>query len=119
MFRTSAQKKANCGSCGVARVADLVGDSWSLLIIRDLLEGTRRFGDLEVSLRGVSTRTLTKKLKALEDCDMIKRTEYAEKPPRVEYALTEKGHAFQAVVEAMREFGDKHLVPTTKKGARG
>lgn len=87
----------------------MVGDSWSILIIRDLLEGKRRFGDLEQSLKGVSTRTLTKKLKALEECGMITREEFAERPPRVEYALTETGHAFNSVVEAMREFGEDHL----------
>ena len=119
MFRTSAQKRANCTNCPVARVADLVGDSWSILIIRDLLEGKRRFGDLESSLVGVSTRTLTKKLKSLEDCGMISRTEFAEKPPRVEYELTKTGHAFQKVVEAMREFGEDHLaMPARKKAVR-
>ena len=110
MFRTIAQKKDNCTNCPVARVADLVGDSWSILIIRDLLLGTKRFGDLEVSLKGVSTRTLTKKLKMLEDRGMITRTEFSEKPPRVEYALTKTGHAFNVVIEAMREFGEEYLV---------
>lgn len=119
MFRTAAQKKANCTSCPVARVADLVGDSWSLLIIRDLLEGKHRFGDLEHSLKGISTRTLTKKLKALEECGMITREEFAERPPRVEYALTEVGHDFNSVVEAMRAFGQKHFTPSEKRAVRG
>lgn len=111
MFRTFAQKKANCTDCPVARVADLVGDSWSILIIRDLLLGSKRFGDLETSLKGVSTRTLTKKLKALEECGMVTRTEFAEKPPHVEYALTKKGMELTDVVEAMRAFGKRHLTP--------
>jgi DNA-binding HxlR family transcriptional regulator len=119
MFRTAAQKRANCTTCPVARVADMMGDSWSILIIRDLLEGKHRFGDLEHSLKGISTRTLTKKLKALEECGMITREEFAEKPPRVEYALTKTGHAFNSVVEAMRTFGEEHFSSGSKRVVRG
>ena len=109
MFRTPAQQQAHCTHCPVARVADLVGDSWSILIIRDLLEGPKRFGDLEQSLEGISSRTLTKKLKTLEEKGMLEREEFHEKPPRVEYSLTEAGRAFHTVVDAMRSFGDTYL----------
>ncbi|HET8581205.1 MAG TPA: helix-turn-helix domain-containing protein [Candidatus Paceibacterota bacterium] len=109
MFRTKAQQRAHCGTCPVARVADLVGDSWSILILRDLLEGPRRFGDLEESLHGISSRTLAKKLKSLEEHKMITRTEHREKPPRVEYELTDAGHAFHSIIDAMRAFGSQYL----------
>ncbi|MDB5225032.1 MAG: transcriptional regulator, HxlR family [Candidatus Adlerbacteria bacterium] len=93
----------------MARTADLVGDTCSLIIVRDLLESPRRFSELTASLAGVSTRTLTLKLKNLLAQGLIERTEYSEKPPRVEYALTAKGKALKPLVAAMRIYGEKYL----------
>ena len=102
MLRTSQQRKSLCRSCPVARVADLVGDSCSLLILRDLLEKPRRFGDLQHSLAGVSSRTLTNKLRRLEDEALIQHK-------KLNYTLTKKGAALHDVVEAMRTYGKKYL----------
>src|SRR3989338_3184029 len=82
MLRTKSQRRKLCPKCPVARVADLFGDSCSLLIMRDLLKGMRRFGELEESLGGMSPRTLTKKLRKLESEGFIKRRGYGE--PRLE-----------------------------------
>lgn len=102
MLRTAEQRKNLCSSCPVARTADLLGDSCTLLIVRDLLSKPRRFGDLEESLSGISSRTLTNKLKRLEQEGLVQHKEF-------EYTLTKKGAAFQGVVEAMRKYGKKYL----------
>lgn len=95
-------------TCPIEKVVGQLGDSCSILILRDLLPGARRFGQLQDSLRG-STRTLATKLKRLEREGFIKRKEYSEKPPRVEYSLTKKGAAFHEVAEAMRRYGKRYL----------
>jgi DNA-binding HxlR family transcriptional regulator len=107
-LRTAQQRKDIC-SCPVARVADRLGDSCTLLIIRDLMAGPKRYRDLSDSLAGISSRTLSKKLKCLEDDGIIERAEYAEHPPRAEYRLTKKGAALHGVVDAMRSYGKKYL----------
>ncbi len=102
-------RSAHTKTCPIAKVADLIGDTAMLLIVRDLLSGPKRFGDLEHSLSGVSTRTLTKRLKALEDCGLAQRTVFAERPPRVEYTLTKKGRGLGRIARAMKEYGEAHL----------
>ena len=109
MLRTTKQRKTLCATCPVARVADLLGDSCSILIVRDLLVRGRRFSDLQKSLEGISTRTLTKKLKLLEKEGVIIRKESNEGPHCVEYKLTKKGAALSAVLEAMQKYGKKYL----------
>lgn len=101
--------KNDCALCPIAKVADLVGDHWTLLIIRDLLTGPKRYKDLSTSLSGISSRTLSKKLVLLEKHDMLTRTSYKETPPRVEYTLTAKGADLHDISEAMRSYGEKHL----------
>jgi DNA-binding HxlR family transcriptional regulator len=96
-------------ACPIARTANLVGDAWTILIVRDLMGGSRRFGQLQDSLGNVSPKTLSHRLKMLEHADILTRQAYAEIPPRVEYALTEKGHALLHIIEAMREFGQQYL----------
>ena len=102
------QESLNLG-CPVARTADLIGNKWTPLIIRDLVKGEKRFSELERSLRGVSPKTLSERLKKLEDASVVTRTCYAEVPPRVEYTLTEKGHALLPVIESMRTYGTEWL----------
>src|SRR3989338_7196180 len=102
MLRTSAQRKALCTECPVARVADLVGDTQSILIIRDLLNGPKRFGELEESLK-MSTRTLALKLKNLKLCGFLRRS------PALAYALTPKGKALKPVIDSLRRYGEKYL----------
>jgi DNA-binding HxlR family transcriptional regulator len=93
--------------CPVARTAEIISGKWTLLIIRDLTEGTRRFSELERSLAGISPKTLSERLTALERESILRRRTYAEVPPRVEYSLTPKGQALAEVIEAMRTYG-KH-----------
>ncbi len=109
MLRTKKQREEICENCSLAKTADLIGDSCLLLIVRDLLEQPRRFGELETSLSGISTRTLTKKLKILEEQNMIVRKEIRGKPPGVEYSLTEKGRGLHGVAKAMTAYGEKYL----------
>jgi len=91
--------------CPVARTADLIGNKWTPLIIRDLVGGEKRFSELERSLHGLRPKTLSERLKKLEEAHAITRQCFAEVPPRVEYTLTEKGFALYPVIESMRAFG--------------
>jgi DNA-binding HxlR family transcriptional regulator len=95
--------------CPVCRTADIVCGKWTLLIIRDLAEGRSRFCELERSLEGISPRTLSLRLRALEEEGVLERRTFPEVPPRVEYALTEKGRALVPIVESMRTYGNEWL----------
>lgn len=95
--------------CPVARTAELIGNKWTPLILRDLALGEMRFSQLERSLAGISPKTLSERLKKLEEAEIVTRCCYAEVPPRVEYALTAKGTALLPVIETMREFGSTWL----------
>lgn len=110
MLRTSRQRKVLCRECPVARAADLVGDSVSLLMLRDLLiHPSRRFTDFELALAGVSSRTIAIKLKKLEACGFITRAANKHSLPRADYLLTPKGRALKGVIGAMRSYGKKYL----------
>ena len=95
--------------CPVARTAEIISGKWTLLIIRDLTTGVKRFHQLERSLYGISPKTLSERLRTLEDEGVIVRQMFAEVPPRVEYSLTEKGHDLLAVIESMRIYGKRWL----------
>jgi DNA-binding HxlR family transcriptional regulator len=95
--------------CPVCRTADIVCGKWTLLVIRDLAEGRSRFCELERSLEGISPRTLSLRLRALEEEGVLERRTYPEVPPRVEYALTEKGRALVPIIESMRVYGREWL----------
>ncbi len=95
--------------CPVCRTADIVCGKWTMLVIRDLAEGRSRFCELERSLEGISPRTLSLRLRALEEEGIVARETFAEVPPRVEYALTEKGRALVPIVESMRTYGREWL----------
>ncbi|HEX7156029.1 MAG TPA: helix-turn-helix domain-containing protein [Burkholderiaceae bacterium] len=95
--------------CPVARTLDLIGERWTILLLRDLLlQGPRRFQDFQASLPGVAPNTLSARLKSLEDDGLVTRRVYSERPPRLEYVLTEKGKSLGPVVKAMRDWGAKH-----------
>ena len=96
-------------SCPVCRTAEIVCGKWTLLVIRDLAEGRSRFCELERSLHGISPRTLSLRLRALEQEGIVKRQTYPEVPPRVEYALTDKGRALVPLIESMRAYGREWL----------
>ncbi len=97
--------------CGVAAAVALLGDAWTLLIVRDLAAGPRRFGALQAST-GISVRVLTDRLRAMSAAGLLTRRMYPEIPPRVEYELTEKGHGAVTVVDALRAYGETWLRPT-------
>ena len=96
-------------TCPVCRTAEIVCGKWTLLVIRDLAEGRSRFCELERSLSGISPRTLSLRLKALEDEGIVARQTFPEVPPRVEYALTPKGRALVPLIEDMRSYGRQWL----------
>jgi DNA-binding HxlR family transcriptional regulator len=91
--------------CPVCATADIVCTKWTILVIRDLAEGHSRFCELERSLEGISPRTLSLRLRALEEEGIVERTTHPEVPPRVEYALTEKGRGLLPLIDDMRRYG--------------
>lgn len=96
-------------NCPVARTLDIIGERWSVLILRDLfLQGPRKFQDFERSLSAISPNTLSARLKRLEDGGIIERRLYAEHPPRAEYVLTAKGRELGPVMKALRAWGERH-----------
>jgi DNA-binding HxlR family transcriptional regulator len=96
-------------SCAVAACAEIIGAKWTALLVHDLSEGPRRFSELEHSCAGISPRTLSERLRALEDEGIVGRHSYAESPPRVEYDLTRKGLALLPIIAEMRQFGHAYL----------
>src|ERR1700750_1788920 len=96
---------ASSDTCPVCATAEIVCGKWTLLVIRDLAEGRSRFCELERSLRGISPRTLSLRLRALEEEGIVQRQTYPEVPPRVEYVLTAKGRALVPLIEDMRTYG--------------
>jgi DNA-binding HxlR family transcriptional regulator len=96
-------------TCPVARTARIISGKWTLLIIRDLAAGVKRFNQLERSLQGISPKTLSERLRSLEEEGVILRRTFAEVPPRVEYSLTEKGRDLVEVVTCMRCYGNRWL----------
>ncbi len=95
-------------NCPVERTVNLIGGKWTLLILRDLFTGTKRFGELRTSLAGVSPKTLTDKLRELEGGGLVQRQIYPEVPPRVEYSLTTRGRSLQKIFDAMQEWVTQH-----------
>ncbi|MBX6752616.1 winged helix-turn-helix transcriptional regulator [Thermorudis peleae] len=94
--------------CPIARAAQLLGDHWTLLIVRDLAQGCKRFHELQRST-GMSPTVLSDRLRHLEAAGLISRRQYMEIPPRVEYSLTEMGKAALPVIEQLRLFGETWL----------
>jgi DNA-binding HxlR family transcriptional regulator len=93
----------------VTKTAEVISGKWTLLIIRNLAGGKKRFSELERSLSGISPRTLSQRLRALEDARVVSRQTFAEVPPRVEYTLTPTGHALLPLISSMEEYGEKYL----------
>jgi DNA-binding HxlR family transcriptional regulator len=96
-------------TCPVCMTAEIVCGKWTLLLVRDLAAGTTRFCELERSLAGISPRTLSLRLRALEEEGIVERQTFPEVPPRVEYALTAKGRALLPIIDDMRSYGELWL----------
>lgn len=101
-------------SCPVAKTLELIGDRWTLLVVRDLLPGARRFQDLQATLPGIAPNILSTRLKLMEEHGLIGRRFYSDHPPRAEYALTEKGRELGMVVGALAAWGGRHVFRQAK-----
>ena len=95
-------------ACPVETTLTLISNKWKVLIIRDLLPGTKRFGELKKSIGSVSQKVLTAQLRQMEESGLLTRTVYPEVPPRVEYTLTELGYSLRPVLEALRDWGEEY-----------
>ncbi len=95
-------------ACPVETTLMLIGDKWKVLILRDLMDGTKRFGELKKSIGTVSQKVLTAQLRDMEEKGLLTRKVYAEVPPRVEYTLTETGYSLKPVLDAMWVWGEEY-----------
>lgn len=95
-------------ACTVETTLTLIGDKWKVLILRDLMTGTKRFGELKKSVGGVSQKVLTSQLRDMEESGIVNRKVYAEVPPRVEYSLTELGKSLNPILDAMKCWGEDY-----------
>ena len=100
--------RARHSPCPVACTLDVLGDRWSLLIVRDLMRGKRRYAEFAGSKEGIPTNTLAERLKRLVRAGIVERVRYSEHPPRVEYQLTAKGEDLRPIIRAMVEWGVQH-----------
>lgn len=94
--------------CPVETTLILIGDKWKVLILRDLISGTKRFGELKKSIGNVSQKVLTAQLRAMEESGLVNRKVYAEVPPRVEYTLTDTGYSLKPILDAMWIWGETY-----------
>ena len=104
----------NLPPCPVETTLLLMGDKWKVLIVRDLLTGTKRFGELKKSLNGISQKVLTSHLRTMEKNGLITRKVYAQVPPKVEYTLTEVGQSLKQVHDAMLDWGSIYKLKYSK-----
>lgn len=95
-------------ACPVETTLTMISDKWKVLILRDLMTGTKRFGELKKSIGHVSQKVLTAQLRQMEASGLLTRKVYAEVPPRVEYTLTELGYSLKPVLDAMWEWGEEY-----------
>lgn len=100
-------------ACPVETTLMLISDKWKVLILRDLLPGTKRFGELKRSVGNVSQKVLTAQLRQMEDSGLLVRKVYPEVPPRVEYALTDLGYSLKPILDAMLSWGEAYQAKTT------
>ena len=95
-------------ACPVETTLSLIGDKWKVLILRDLMPGTKRFGELKKSIGSVSQKVLTAQLRDMEESGLVERTVYAEVPPRVEYSLTELGRSLKPILDSLWNWGEEY-----------
>lgn len=101
-------EKKELPACPVETTLMMIGNKWKVLILRDLMEGTRRFGQLKKSVGNVNQKVLTAQLRSMEQDELLTRKVYAEVPPRVEYTLTERGRSLKPILDAMQHWGEKY-----------
>ncbi len=94
--------------CPVETTLMIIGDKWKVLIIRDLIDGTKRFGELKKSISSISQKVLTQQLRSMEEDNLVLRKVYAEVPPKVEYSLTETGRSLKIILDAMAIWGKQY-----------
>lgn len=94
--------------CPVEMTLQLIGDKWKILILRDLLTGTKRFGELKKSVTGITQKVLTSNLRSMESSGLLTRKVFPEVPPRVEYTLTDVGYSLQPILDSMYNWGDDY-----------
>ena len=104
----AAKPSKELPACPVETTLMLIGDKWKILILRDLLPGTKRFGELKKSIGNVTQKVLTAQLRDREDKGLVNRKVYAEVPPRVEYSLTDLGKSLKPVLDAMWDWGENY-----------
>lgn len=95
-------------ACPVETTLTLISDKWKVLILRDLLPGTKRFGELKKSIGHVSQKVLTAQLRQMEQSGLVNRKVYAEVPPKVEYSLTDVGYSLKPILDAMWTWGEEY-----------
>ncbi len=105
---TAQTAKKNLPACPVETTLTLIGNKWKVLILRDLLPGTKRFGELKKSIGSVSQKVLTAQLRDMEESGLVNRQVYAEVPPRVEYSLTELGQSLKPILDSMKNWGEEY-----------
>ena len=105
---TSQSTAPNLPACPVETTLTLISDKWKVLILRDMLTGTKRFGELRKSIGTVSQKVLTSQLRQMEESGLLTRKVYAEVPPRVEYTLTELGYSLKPIMDAMWAWGENY-----------
>ena len=103
-----SETKAALPACPVETTLTLIGDKWKVLLLRDLMPGTKRFGELKKSVGSVSQKVLTAQLRAMEENGLVQRKVYAEVPPRVEYSLTKLGRSLKPILDSMWVWGEDY-----------
>lgn len=112
---TETKVKKELPACPVETTLTLIGDKWTVLILRDLLTGTKRFGELKRSVGNVSQKVLTAQLRAMEQNGLVHREVYAEIPPRVEYSLTDLGKSLKPILDSMWTWGENYKQQYTEQ----
>ena len=107
-YMDEVKAKKELPACPVETTLTLIGDKWKVLILRDLMPGTKRFGELKKSVGNVSQKVLTVQLRAMEESGLVHREVYAEVPPRVEYSLTELGKSLKPILDSMWAWGEEY-----------
>lgn len=105
-------EKLTLPACSVETTLMMIGDKWKVIILRDLMNGTMRFGELKKSIGSISQKVLTAQLRAMEESGLVHRKVYAEVPPRVEYTLTETGYSLKPILTAMENWGKSYKSKT-------